>query len=203
MKKLLLTILILCITGSLFAQTPCESAFNKAKGLYNKHEYKQAKEQFNKVLNNCDSKKEIANVYIELCNAKLDNETIRKTTTNVQSNNITENVNDKEEYKRINKELQEYKKKYSEVQKQADSLYKLNKLKDSKLMTMEAKKEENVDNISKELQNLLNDVDQQLQTYLKSSGFKNWIKSKDLKKQARDIREKIKETINTDKQSKQ
>lgn len=202
MKKLLLTIFVLCVTGSLFAQTPCESAFNKAKDLYTKHKYGQAKEQFSKVVNNCDSKKEIAIEYIELCNAKLENENNKKATTNAKSNNITENVNYKEELKRINIELQEYKKKYAEVNKQADSLFKLNRLKDEQLKSMNADKAENVDNLSQELQKLrgiINDVDERLKEYVDSSGFKNWIKSKDLKRQANDIIKKIKET----KQSKQ
>lgn len=54
-----------------YAQTPCEKTFVNARKLFVEKNYYEAKTQFQKVVNNCDSNKEIAKEYIGLCNGYI------------------------------------------------------------------------------------------------------------------------------------
>lgn len=69
MKKLIALIgfVIVCVQIIEAQQSPCEKTFNKAKGLFAAQNYSEAKTQFQKVVDNCDSNKEIAQGYIKLC----------------------------------------------------------------------------------------------------------------------------------------
>ena len=68
MKRVLLIGIALIFAQWTNAQTPCEKMFSKAKNYYEAKDYSNAKAQFQKVVNNCDSNKDIAIEYINLCN---------------------------------------------------------------------------------------------------------------------------------------
>lgn len=72
MKKtvLILGVLLFCVQVG-YAQTPCEKTFSNARQLFVQKNYNEAKTQFQKVVNNCDSNKEIAQEYIRLCDGYL------------------------------------------------------------------------------------------------------------------------------------
>jgi len=63
---LIIVALLSCVQVG-YAQTPCEKSFNEAKTLYNNKQYANAKAQFQKVVKNCNSNKELAQAYIDLC----------------------------------------------------------------------------------------------------------------------------------------
>ena len=148
MKKLFL-IIMLCYAGSLLAQSPCESAFSKATKLYNDHKYAQAKEQFQKVTKNCDSKKDIAVVYIELCDAMIKNKKLAEANNNAKPvNTDIESLN--EQIARQNKEIQnlqqvnlELTEKKNNLDRQNEDLHKENLRKDAIIQ------ETNTENIKK------------------------------------------------------
>ena len=72
MKKtvLILGVLLFCVQVG-YAQTPCEKTFSNARQLFVQNNFNEAKTQFQKVVNNCDSNKEIAQEYIRLCDGYL------------------------------------------------------------------------------------------------------------------------------------
>lgn len=92
MKKafLLLEIFLICAQVMNAQQSPCEKTFNKAKGLFIDHNYSEAKVQFQKVVNNCDSNKEIAQEYIKLCDEWISVKDEGKTAIETNSRKINE-----------------------------------------------------------------------------------------------------------------
>ncbi len=67
-RVLLIGIVLFCAQWVSAQKTPCEKMFSNAEKYYNQGDYANAKVQFQKVVNNCDSNKEIAQQYIALCN---------------------------------------------------------------------------------------------------------------------------------------
>ena len=66
MKRVLLLIgIVLFFAQNINAQ--CERMYTKAMNYYDAKDYSNAKMQFQKVVNNCDSNKEIAQEYVKLC----------------------------------------------------------------------------------------------------------------------------------------
>lgn len=67
MKRAIVVWLIFFCSHWMNAQTPCERMFTKAMNYCEAGDYPNAKSQFQKVVENCDSNKEIAKVCIKLC----------------------------------------------------------------------------------------------------------------------------------------
>ncbi len=191
MKKLLL-IIMLCCAGSLLAQSPCESAFSKATKLYNDHNYTQAKEQFQKVAKNCDSKKDIAKVYIELCDAMIQNKKLADANNNKKADNTdVENLN--EQIARQTKEIQslqqanaELTEKNNNLDKQNESLLKENLRKDDLLKNIGA---ENI----KKLNYLITRFDEEFKE-IEASGF-NKKNSKEIQTKIANYRNELQDAI--------
>lgn len=72
MKNTILLVMALTMALALNAQqSPCEKTFGNAKKLFGEKNYTEAKTQFQKVADNCDSNKELAREYIKLCDGFL------------------------------------------------------------------------------------------------------------------------------------
>lgn len=67
-RALIIGVIMFCVQQMNAQTTPCEKMFSKAKNYYEAKDYTNAKAQFQKVVNNCDSNKELAQEYIVLCN---------------------------------------------------------------------------------------------------------------------------------------
>lgn len=67
-RALIIGIIMFCVHQMNAQTTPCEKMFSKAINYYEAKDYTNAKAQFQKVVNNCDSNKELAQEYIKLCN---------------------------------------------------------------------------------------------------------------------------------------
>lgn len=95
MKRVLLLIgIVFFFAPSINAQ--CEKMYAKAINYYETKDYSNAKTQFQKVVNNCDSNKEIAQEYVKLCDEfiRLANEQIKtKKTEPVDSDICSEEIN--------------------------------------------------------------------------------------------------------------
>lgn len=87
---ILLEILLICAQVINAQQSPCEKTFDKAKGLFAANNYSEAKVQFQKVVNNCDSNKEIAQEYIKLCDEWISVKDEGKTAIETNSRKINE-----------------------------------------------------------------------------------------------------------------
>lgn len=66
-KVLIIGAILLFCAQIVIAQSPCETTFENAKKLYLDKDYSSAKVKFQKVIDNCDSNKEIAQEYVKLC----------------------------------------------------------------------------------------------------------------------------------------
>lgn len=105
MKKVIVFVgfLLFCAQIVHAQQSPCEKTFDSAKQFFAEKRYDEAKEQFYKVVKNCDFNKETAQEYIKLCEGFLrlkDSERKAK-----EQNNIVLSVSD-DEARRI-KELED------------------------------------------------------------------------------------------------
>lgn len=219
MKRLILTIIVLCCANFLYAQSPCEKAYKEACQLYTSGNYDGAKAKFQLVMDNCDSNKAAAELGIELCDTKLKNKNLTE-----ENNKLKQSKqNLKSEYDILKKAEQNWLNRKQELETKCDyyqrsyntyyELYKIDSaeiVKHQKNITSEeivagnqeptadstevcSKNNESVN----EIKAVLKDIYNKLNEYMETSGFKNWLNSKNLKGQADSIREKIKPYIAT------
>ena len=107
-------------------QSPCEKTFEKAKGLFATNNYSEAKVQFQKVVNNCDSNKEIAQEYIKLCDEWISVKDEGKTAIETNSRKINE----------LNDEIANLR---AEVDEKAKTIRNANKIITDNMQTLEEK----------------------------------------------------------------
>lgn len=218
MKRLILTIAVLCCASSIYAQSPCEKAYNKAHKLYEQTDYSAALEQFKLVLKDCDSYDEAAELGIKLCEVEIEKNKLKETNNQLVSDNKKlKSQEDKllknkklleSEIKELKAERDNYKLKNAELRGENDKWsveYQLleNRFKNYSKDTIVVN---NTDTIyikdrlvySKQidkLQTLIKEVDGKIEEYINTSGFKNWLNSKKIKEEANKIRESISEYI--------
>lgn len=218
MKRLILTIIVLCCASSLNAQSPCEKAYNKAHKLYEQANYSAALEQFKLVLKDCDSYDEAAELGIKLCEVEIEINKLKETNSKLLNDNKTLKSQKDKQLKNIKLLESEIK----ELKAERDSCVLNNaKLKgqNTKLGDEYLSLKNNFDNYSKEtivvnntdtinikdclvyseqidkLKTIIKDVDGKIEEYINTSGFKNWLNSKKIKEEANKIRESISEYI--------
>lgn len=215
MKRLILTIIVLCSANLLYAQSPCEKAYKEAYQLYTNGNYDEAKAKFQLITKSCDSNKAAAELGIELCDTKLKNKNLTE-----ENNNLKQSKqNLKSEYDKLKKAEQKWLNSKQELETQCDyyqksynkyyELYKIDSaeiVKHKKNIISEeivaGNQEPTADQTkvcseNKELKDVLKNIYKELNEYVETSGFKNWLNSKNLKGQADSIREKIKPYIAT------
>lgn len=215
MKRFILTIIVLCSASFLYAQSPCEKAYQEAYHLYKSENYAEAKAKFNLVVENCDSNKEAAKLGVELCEAKLEISELEKTKEQLRKSEATlkfkngELENNKKQWEKDKTELQNDLDKYHNLYTTSEGNYQAVLEEIEKLKSSKSPEEEVTDNQepiadptkicseNEELKAVLKDIYNKLNEYMETSGFKNWLNSKNLKGQADSIREKIKPYIAT------
>lgn len=217
MKRFILTIIVLCSASFLYAQSPCEKAYNEAIRLYKDGKYNEAKTKFQLIENDCDSNKEAAILGIELCDAKLNNKKLidnNDKLTKENSNLMSENAElktAKQNWLNSKKELEKERNYYQSSYNKYLGLYRIDSAEIVKLrnnitsLEIVAGNQEPTadstgvcsknDESNNEIKAVLKDIYNELNEYMEISGFKNWLNSKNLKSQADTIRKKIKPYI--------
>lgn len=169
MKKTLILLLVAAFcTLQMNAQTPCEKTFEKAKNYYVSKDYANAKAQFQKVVNNCDSNKELAQGYIQLCDEFISLADKQKKANNVDNSALVqENNNLKNRISQLEKDKAELQKQIlTDKEKLEEKVQSITQLESEKEALLTKQKDDG--SLVEQLRDLGNEMNVCLKSYCRN-----------------------------------